>query len=275
MDFEGLFWIALLVFYLVSRVLGGKKRQKPSPRPTDQQRPRPARTSTAPNASDSDGELDEALQEIRRALGFPVEEPTPQRGDSSVEVEAPGREVDPDALQAIEREERRRRDAQREAQRAERGSVEAQRAAEREERRREDARRAAKLEKRRREDARRAQELEERRQADARKAARQRDLQERALEAGDFTAGAKRRPTASRRPGPIGAHPVESSFAEEELFERTGRHPHDAEAVREPEADDRVRRSALKQRLRNSSSLREAYVLKELLDKPVALRRRR
>lgn len=74
------FWVVLLVFYLIFQILGGRKKQKqrrpsdaPKQRTTDapDTRPRPA-SKRKPR----DPELDEALHEIRRALGFP--EPTEQ-----------------------------------------------------------------------------------------------------------------------------------------------------------------------------------------------------
>lgn len=69
MDFGSeLFWVVLLILYLVFQVLGARKKQQHK-----KQRPelrRPQQESSAPDRQD---DLDEALREIRRALGFPDE----------------------------------------------------------------------------------------------------------------------------------------------------------------------------------------------------------
>lgn len=248
MDFEGLFWIALLVFYFVIRAVGGKK-SRPSPRPTEGQNTRPDRSRTAPSSSESDPQLDEALLEIRRALGFPVEEKQPTSAETAEPPEARAGEAEADVAR--------------------------RRAAEADERRRREAQRAAELERRSRE-SRRARDIEAGRRRDAEEAARQRELLERAEAARSPDRSRIPKPAVSRRRGPIGAHPMESSFTEEEIFERTGRHPH-VEVPGEDEKTAARRRevSTFRDRLHDRSSLREAFILKEVLDEPLALRGRR
>ena len=72
---------------------------------------------------------------------------------------------------------------------------------------------------------------------------------------------------------------MESSFTEEEIFERGGQHPHEQDSVdyalQAPYAIRAERRKGLKRRLRGSESLREAFILKEILDKPLSMRKRR
>lgn len=218
MDFEGLFWIALIVFYFMSRVLGGKK--KPSPRPTGG---RPSKPDRSPRTS-QEPELDDALREIRQALGFPVEEAEHKPEPSS--------EPEPEPASDL-------RNAR----------------------------------------ARRTVEMERQRERDARELSRQQEMLERAQKADKKPPTTIPKPKVARRPGPIGAHPMESTFAEEEAFEGTGRHPHQQpppdHALQAPYAIPSRQRENLKRRLRGKESLREAFVLKEVLDKPLALRGRR
>ena len=86
MDFDSLFYVAIAVAYLLSRALGGKKRKNASRRPqptrsSQPQRERPAQEhwhttsgqqQQQPPATESErpSELDEALREIRVALGW-------------------------------------------------------------------------------------------------------------------------------------------------------------------------------------------------------------
>ena len=78
MDLETLFYVAIAVLYLLSRVLGGKKKAPQKGVPQRQQRPQQTPTRRAePAAANRAPELDEALREIRRALGW--EEPEPAR----------------------------------------------------------------------------------------------------------------------------------------------------------------------------------------------------
>lgn len=253
MDFEGLFWIALIVFYFMSRVLGGKKRSKPSSGPTGERRPRPERSR--PSSSTSEPQLDEALREIRRALGFPVDEPEPK----------PQNEAEPEPASELEKQ-RARRTAEMERRR-EQDTREVNR------RREQDAREMA------RQRDRSTPESARQRKRDARELARQQEMLERAREADKKKAPAIPKPEVARRPGPIGAHPMESSFGEEEMFEVTGRHPHEVaptdSTLQAPYAAKPEQRSPLHDRLRGKASLREAFVLKEVLDKPLSLRGRR
>ncbi len=240
MDFEGLFWIALIVFYFLSRVMGGKKGSKSKGGPT-RPRPRPDRSRKPPSPGQPDHELDDALQEIRRALGFPVDEPKEEEELATSTVEPPARGVDRQAEQA------------------------ARRAAEREEHRRAAERRASKL--------------DERGRRDARELARQRELKERAQAASDRDRAGIPRPTVSTTRGPVTEHTFESSFAEEEKFEKIGAHPHVEKPARKAasQAEDVAgpTRSGIRHRLRSRESMQEAFVLKEVLDRPLATRSRR
>lgn len=83
MDFGGeLFWVAMLIFYLVFQVLGARKKQQ------EHKKRRPTGPMTEGGATSAEprqeNELDEALSEIRRALGYPDqgrEEPAPVETD--------------------------------------------------------------------------------------------------------------------------------------------------------------------------------------------------
>lgn len=249
MDFEGLFWIALVVFYFIARGLGGKKRSKRGPAPK-RGKPRPERSRTAPSSGRPDQELDEALREIRRALGFPVEA---EKKGSAADTAIP------------DSEERRRQTVLQDSQ-VEKGG-----------------RRAGGSERRSAQEAdrRRSKSSEPvgARRRDERELARQRELQQRAEAASDRRRGGIPRPEVARQVGRGGAHPLEPGFAEEERFEKVGQHPHDRTSDREPWTSDVTRsdkrRTALRDRLRSTSALQEAFVLKELLDQPLSLRKRR
>lgn len=238
MDFEGLFWIALIVFYFLSRAMGGKKRSKSKGGST---RPRPDRSSKPPSPGQPDHELDDALQEIRRALGFPVDESEEVEERATSTVEPPTRSADRQAEQA------------------------ARRAAEREEHRRAAERRASKL--------------DERGRRDARELARQRELKERAQAASDRDRAGIPRPTVSTTRGPVSEHTFESSFAEEEKFEKIGAHPHveksERKAASRAEVEAGPTRSDFSRRLRSRKAMQEAFVLKEVLDRPLSMRIRR
>lgn len=84
MDFgEELFWVALLIIYFFFQVLGGRKKQQ-----QQQKRRQPADgAERQPAPPQREPELDDALKEIRRALGFPDEEPEPE--PAAAEVPAP------------------------------------------------------------------------------------------------------------------------------------------------------------------------------------------
>lgn len=70
MDFENVFWLFLLVAYLVFQVLGKKRRQK-KPLPLPEGEVPPARTEKRHT-------LEEALREIRQALGAETPRHTPE-----------------------------------------------------------------------------------------------------------------------------------------------------------------------------------------------------
>lgn len=79
MDFETLFWLILLGLYVLYQLVGGKK---PRPRPA----PAPDADAPAEAGDDLDRSLQEALREIREALGVeapPAPEPPPAREPSS------------------------------------------------------------------------------------------------------------------------------------------------------------------------------------------------
>lgn len=90
MDGEYL-WVILLVIYLIFQVLGGKKKKKTTKRPDPTRRPSPdasgeRRPETLRQTRSRDAELDDALLEIRRALGFP--DAAEQPHEPAPEVEA-------------------------------------------------------------------------------------------------------------------------------------------------------------------------------------------
>lgn len=90
MDGEYL-WVILLVLYLIFQVLGGRKKKKTTRRPDVTGQPRPdapkaRRPETLRQTRSRDAELDDALHEIRRALGFPDAGDQPR--DRVPEVEA-------------------------------------------------------------------------------------------------------------------------------------------------------------------------------------------
>ncbi|MEX0822184.1 MAG: hypothetical protein WD021_08575 [Rhodothermales bacterium] len=71
---------------------------------------------------------------------------------------------------------------------------------------------------------------------------------------------------------------LESSFAEEETFERVGRHPHrttrhDLRVISPYEEPARKQLPGIRRRLAKRASLREAFLVKEILDRPVSMRR--
>lgn len=81
------FWVIMLVLYLIFQVLGGRRkkqkkrarqRQAAQTRDRATQTSSPARTEPGTRTPARSPELDEALLEIRRALGFPVESRTPE-----------------------------------------------------------------------------------------------------------------------------------------------------------------------------------------------------
>lgn len=85
MDFENVFWIFLLVAYLVLQVLGKKRRQKKPP-------PLPEGERTGGSGA-GDHTLEEALREIRHALGVetPSRAPEPTRTPVFPQKPAPPR----------------------------------------------------------------------------------------------------------------------------------------------------------------------------------------
>lgn len=91
------FWVVLLVFYLIFQILGGRKKQKQRRRPDAAKQRRADAPGTRPRPTAKhkprDPELDDALQEIRRALGFP--EPTEHVPAPAPEAESrEGRELE-------------------------------------------------------------------------------------------------------------------------------------------------------------------------------------
>jgi hypothetical protein len=90
MDGEYL-WVILLVLYLIFQVLGGRKKKKTTKRPDVTGQPRPdapeaRRPETLMQTRSRDAELDDALHEIRRALGFPDEGDQPHERVPEVEA---------------------------------------------------------------------------------------------------------------------------------------------------------------------------------------------
>lgn len=84
MDFGGeLFWVVMLIFYIVFQVLGARKKKQEH----QKRRPRGPQEEPASRELDRSTELDEALGEIRRALGYPEE-----RREEPVDL--PGRPVE-------------------------------------------------------------------------------------------------------------------------------------------------------------------------------------
>ena len=75
MDIETLFYIAIAAIYILSQVLGGKKK-KPTPGRTGGPPTRPDRAPRQQQRNET-SEMDEALREIRRALGWETPEPEP------------------------------------------------------------------------------------------------------------------------------------------------------------------------------------------------------
>lgn len=77
MDSETLFSLVLIVIYFLFQAFSGKKKQKGKPRPVPQERPEaPRSTGSQPQT------LEEALREIREALGAPRPEPAEQKPSS-------------------------------------------------------------------------------------------------------------------------------------------------------------------------------------------------
>ncbi len=218
MEFVDLAWIALIVFYFLLRSVGGSKGKRPT------RSPQPAGRS---GQAGSDDELDSALDEIRRALGFPD-----QAAEDAGEREAaePVREPRPAQRQSPTRTGDRPRVSK---------------------------------------PARHRPEPRPR----TRPAARRRS-------ASDPVAGL-----------PGGSQPavgdaivpdlpsLRSSFAEEEAFEKVGRHPHrttrhDLRVANPYESPQKKKLPGVLRTLGRRSSLREAFLLKEILDRPVSMRRR-
>lgn len=84
MDLDTLFYVAIIVLYFVAQALSSKRRKKTAPKGSDRpaaRRPAEPRRTAAPQAKRPAGQqdLDEALAEIRRALGWepPKSEPPP------------------------------------------------------------------------------------------------------------------------------------------------------------------------------------------------------
>jgi hypothetical protein len=80
MDIDILFGLALLVFYFLTQILGRKKRPQAPPRETDYSEPSRGQEGTY------GPEVDDALREIREALGWPSEvdpEPAPRSTTSA------------------------------------------------------------------------------------------------------------------------------------------------------------------------------------------------
>ncbi len=237
MNIDGeFFWVVLLVLYLIFQVLSGRKKKK-----TQQRRPEAAdrRRSDAPprrrpqTAAESPGrgtELDEALQEIRRALGFPDERDQGETRDAEVPT-------------------------------------------------------------------RHDREDEEQREAVFRTA--EKPVVEGRYESGIDTTTVRERPrpkttrplpkpatTPSRLPerpapkspptfarGDVPGAVLESRIAKKSIVDRRGeRLPRE---IGQSSLGRSVRESALKARLRHPQSLREAILLKEILDPPISLRPRR
>src|SRR5690625_1271210 len=70
MEFDLLFLLLILAFYVLSQ-LGGKKRRQ-TQRPAPKSQPSRTRTSdSSTSAENEDPELEDALREIREALGWP------------------------------------------------------------------------------------------------------------------------------------------------------------------------------------------------------------
>ena len=228
MDLDGLFWIALIVFYFVARSLGGRGRKQNRRVPNKEKAPAGERRSTHPG-----DELDAALEEIRKALGLPG-------GSAEERPESEPQTAREDAPSKVERTESDLETVRRKAP----SKVERP------------------LEPRFPEKTRIERKLESR---------------------PDSTAAPSGRTTArtpmARSPKAPDPHPIQSSFPEEELFERSGRHDHkevrSAPRAASPyDAPTGVRTRGLGRSLSSRSSLREAIVLKEVLDRPISKRRR-
>lgn len=84
MDSETLFYLLLVVAYVVYQIVGSRNQsRKPSPRPQEPHPPRASEPESSKPASASD-ELDQALREIRQALGMepppaPAPSPAPEK----------------------------------------------------------------------------------------------------------------------------------------------------------------------------------------------------
>lgn len=239
MDLDGLFWIALIVFYFAARVLGSKRNQTGrSPQPASQPRKRERQR---------DDDLDTALGEIRRALGYPESEP------ETIERSEPITTSDVSRRQEAARE--------REDMGRQRAAIDQEQAAERRQR-------AVREEEEKRRQRRAAQERE---------AARERDRVVRGQPTEWTTSdGAD---AHLDRPIAPGLPPLRSTFAEEEAFERVGRPAHreagdDLQVISPYDVPGKKTLPGIRRRLAGRKSLREAFLLKEILDRPLALRRR-
>lgn len=84
MGIEELIILLILLFPLVSRLFGGKKpppQRRPPPqqrRPPDERREPGRRGPVTDESAEADEAMEEALREIREALGFPSPEPEPE-----------------------------------------------------------------------------------------------------------------------------------------------------------------------------------------------------
>lgn len=264
MDLEGLIWIAIAAIYFLMRGLGGKKR-RPTPAPPRKapSRPEPQRAQPQRAQPGQNSELDQALREIRQALGFPgPEEPatesrreeTPQR----VEQPLPSRETQ---LSEERRAPMRRADRRGDEQRVERPLG-----------------RSGRLERPLDKTGRVERPL-----PPARGEARpvEKPLSEPRF--GKSPLAESSRKPASKRPlrgADRPDHRLESSYAEEEAFEHTGRHAHPQrehglQVLSAYEAPPKKQLSSLVRRLAKKSTLREAFLMKEVLDRPLGMRRRR
>lgn len=94
MEFDLIFLLMILAFYFLSH-LGGKKRRQSQ---QQTQRKQPTQPGAPVPEAKQDPDLDDALREIREALGWPSQTPTPTQRPEPVEtVERPPLEPRPTA----------------------------------------------------------------------------------------------------------------------------------------------------------------------------------
>lgn len=80
---ESLFWVLIAVIYFVLQLLGARKKA-PQPRT-----PQPMETDGGDGTSSPEVTMDDALRELREALGFPTAEPKPRPTPETVRQPSP------------------------------------------------------------------------------------------------------------------------------------------------------------------------------------------